>query len=229
MKTLDNLIRKGKKGLVIAGLVGVLSLGNINSARAEDKPYGPTDFGKEFIEEATPLGIPIKILRSIFGSETKVYVNPPRETSYRNKKELPLIFTCTGGVNPGEEYEGVGTKIFFSGQKEYYIVGKKEIFNRGTEVINYTVCLTTGEKFLPVKKGNKKVNIVCKFNADAERKYGRKHGYSVTLWKNIWCDNVRMVNGDMYGRERGSVVYAIVDTEMMEQQRLKSENKNQSQ
>ena len=218
-KTLRNKLVSAVAGMSLIGLVGVTQ---VNNARADDNRYGPTDFGREFIEEVTPLGIPIKILRGIFGSETKVYANTPQTTNYRNRKELPLVFLCTGGINSGEEYEGVGTKVITPDIEEYYIVGRAPIFKMGKNVINVNECVTTGEKFPPFKKileEGEWGDFVAVFYPKGGFEYARKHGLIIAEWKNTWYVD---------GKEVGSVTTIDIDTEMLaKQQRLKNENQSQ--
>lgn len=218
MKTLTNkLIDFGKKAVLGASIVGLVSFAGINYAKAEEKEKSMVDITAEAIEEETPLGIPIKILKSIFGSETNVYIQQPEKTTYQKRNELPLVFLCFGVDRVNKRYMQVGTQILFPGQDKYYIVGKREIFQMGNEVTNYTRCLTTEEEWDPVKKRNIGADNMCKFGANAKREYGKERGYHTTLWKNTWYVD---------GKEVGSVTYAVVDKEMIKRQRLRSGGKN---
>ena len=140
-----------------------------------------------------------------------------RKERIQRYNELPLIFTCTGGINTGGNYKDVGTQIiFYPDQKKHYVIGKAELFRRGNEFVNINECLTTGEKFDPHKKTRRiedDTNHVCIFSTEGGIEYARKHGYSTTLWKNTWYVD---------GKEIGSVTYALVDKEMLKQQRLES-------
>ncbi len=224
-------------GFGLASLVGPMN----NYARAEEKQTMTGDM-VNIIEEFPPTGVPIKILRGIFGGgkkETHIHVHQEKErnnyqqqryqepvkSDYERYQELPLIFTCTGGINTGGNYKGIGTKVITSEQDEYYIVAKAEVFKQGNEITNVDKCLTTGEEFKPHKITGRRENDnrthLCTFYTKGDIEYARKKSHSALLWKNTWYAD---------GREIGSVTYTFVDIEMLaKQQKLKSANENQSQ
>jgi hypothetical protein len=140
------------------------------------------------------------------------YQNQRQEKSdYERYQELPLIFAC-GGISDKGEYEEIGKKvIFYPDEKKSYIVAKPEVFKMGKEVVNVDKCLTTNEKFLPHKKTrNEKYrtigNHLCTFFAEGVIEYGRKHGYSITLWENTWYVD---------GRKIASITKIYVDRERL--------------
>jgi hypothetical protein len=168
-------IRRGAKSKLAriclgASMCGFLVAGSPDYLRAEE-PSATGDIA-EFIEEATPAGIPIKILRSIFGGEKKethVHIHQEKEENYqqpRHQREsyrqptknikLPQFFNATKEVRSGV-YTDI-KDIFYPGEKIYVVAE-----NMLGKVTNFWIAFDKNEQIpQDLVNGSNKVEIVFK-------------------------------------------------------------------
>jgi len=131
-------------------------------------------------------------------------LNPNYGKETRNKvavKELPLLFTCGGGINAGEEYTEIGKTYLKEGEK-IHVVGRAPL--RTKKLYNYRICVTTGVTFARREKPDRgeACDLIATFGSKGEHDYCPKG-----TWENVWEEQLPDGSFKEIGRVRWTYLY----------------------